>query len=274
MPRYTDWRGVPGLNLYSLTVKGGVDPVALVEAYDIGYAKHVAVKHGLSNARKLSKREAKRLHDAGLPIVGSTVNPDGGQKLWRVSADVQYMSGTLRGIVIPDGFAVVMLSQRDAIALADRIDKAHRSGARVKAAGTRNEYVYASPSRVVRFNPPRMYGKRAGQFVRQEMHEIGKSKRVRSRKQAVAVGLSRARRAGVKVPRQNPALMIFGNPPRPWDRAAVLSRRAVAIEYDHVQGGKLYRHGFSKGVTVEALADGSVRLYRPDGKPIWRMFNA
>lgn len=85
-----------------------------------------------------------------------------------------------------------------------------------------------------------------------------------------------ALRRGWKVkPRQNPALVIFGNPPtsrRPWDRAGVLSTRAVALEYDHEHDGELYRHKFAAGVTVELLADGSVRLYRPDHKPLWRLF--
>jgi hypothetical protein len=38
----------------------------------------------------------------------------------------------------------------------------------------------------------------AGEFVREEMHEVKEGKRaVKSRKQAVAIGLSKARRAGV-----------------------------------------------------------------------------
>jgi len=54
------------------------------------------------------------------------------------------------------------------------------------------------------------YGKKAGQKVKRAMHEYkrgklksGRSgKRVKSRKQAVAIGLSEARRAGGKVPRK------------------------------------------------------------------------
>jgi hypothetical protein len=43
----------------------------------------------------------------------------------------------------------------------------------------------------------------AGEFVREEMHhkKSGKHK-VKNRKQAIAIGLSKARRAGVKVPRK------------------------------------------------------------------------
>ncbi len=52
------------------------------------------------------------------------------------------------------------------------------------------------------------YGKKAGQKVERAMHEMkrgklrsGRSgKKVRSRKQAIAIGLSEARRAGGKVP--------------------------------------------------------------------------
>jgi Family of unknown function (DUF6496) len=54
------------------------------------------------------------------------------------------------------------------------------------------------------------YGKKAQQKVKRAMHErkrgtlkSGRSgKKVRSRKQAIAIGLSEARRAGGKVPRK------------------------------------------------------------------------
>jgi hypothetical protein len=54
------------------------------------------------------------------------------------------------------------------------------------------------------------YGRKAQQKVRRAMHErkrgtlkSGRSgKRVKSRKQAIAIGLSQARRAGGKVPRK------------------------------------------------------------------------
>jgi hypothetical protein len=54
------------------------------------------------------------------------------------------------------------------------------------------------------------YGKKASQKVERAMHERkrgtlksgGSGKRVTSRKQAIAIGLSEARRAGGKVPRK------------------------------------------------------------------------
>jgi hypothetical protein len=56
----------------------------------------------------------------------------------------------------------------------------------------------------------RRYSRASGRKVRRAMHEMkrgklrsGRSgKRVKSRKQAVAIGLSEARRAGAKVPRK------------------------------------------------------------------------
>ena len=57
------------------------------------------------------------------------------------------------------------------------------------------------------------YGRKASQKVKQAMHErkrgtlrSGRSgKRVTSRKQAIAIGLAQARRAGAKVPRKKTA---------------------------------------------------------------------
>jgi hypothetical protein len=54
------------------------------------------------------------------------------------------------------------------------------------------------------------YGKKAGQKVERAMHERKKGtlksgrsgKTVKSRKQAIAIGLSEARKAGAKVPRK------------------------------------------------------------------------
>jgi hypothetical protein len=59
----------------------------------------------------------------------------------------------------------------------------------------------------------RKYSKAAGRKVRRAMHEMergelksGRSnKTVRSRRQAIAIGLSEARRAGKKVPRKRAA---------------------------------------------------------------------
>jgi len=57
------------------------------------------------------------------------------------------------------------------------------------------------------------YGRKASQKVKRAMHERKKGKlksgrsgkKVKSRKQAIAIGLSEARRAGAKVPRKKSA---------------------------------------------------------------------
>ena len=56
---------------------------------------------------------------------------------------------------------------------------------------------------------PRKYGKKAQAKVKKVMHEMkegklksGSGKKVKSRRQAIAIGLSEARRAGGKVPRK------------------------------------------------------------------------
>src|SRR5918999_455894 len=49
-------------------------------------------------------------------------------------------------------------------------------------------------------------GTQSGEFVREEMHHIREGKHgARSTKQAIAIGLSKARRAGVKLPRKGAA---------------------------------------------------------------------
>lgn len=50
------------------------------------------------------------------------------------------------------------------------------------------------------------YGKKAGQEVRTEMHHMRSGKhKVKNRKQAIAIGLSKARQKGAKVPRKKAA---------------------------------------------------------------------
>jgi len=51
----------------------------------------------------------------------------------------------------------------------------------------------------------------AGEYVKEEMHHMkGKKHPVKNKKQAIAIGLSKARRSGVKVPKRKPK-----RPPRP-----------------------------------------------------------
>lgn len=71
-----------------------------------------------------------------------------------------------------------------------------------------------------------------------------------------------------------PAVWIFANPGRGkrTKGSTLLSSKALAVEYVHTDNHQNYRHDFQRGVTIEALPDGSVRMFRPDGKPIIRDF--
>lgn len=52
----------------------------------------------------------------------------------------------------------------------------------------------------------RKYSRKAGQEVRTEMHHMRSGKHtVKNRKQAIAIGLSKARQKGAKVPKQKAA---------------------------------------------------------------------
>ncbi len=52
----------------------------------------------------------------------------------------------------------------------------------------------------------RKYGKKASEEVRTEMHHMRSGKhKIKNRKQAIAIGLSKARQKGAKVPRKKAA---------------------------------------------------------------------
>src|SRR5436305_9509777 len=68
----------------------------------------------------------------------------------------------------------------------------------------------------------------AGEFVREEIHHIRAGKHgARSAKQAIAIGLSKARRAGVKLP------------PPPRGRVSEKTRRSAARAYRQGQSGQI-----------------------------------
>lgn len=64
--------------------------------------------------------------------------------------------------------------------------------------------------------------------------------------------------------RPNPDLMVLGLNP-PW------SSRVLQLDYVHGDNGYPYTHEFGPDVHLEALEDGSVRLYHPS-KRIWKDF--
>src|SRR5579872_4370007 len=70
----------------------------------------------------------------------------------------------------------------------------------------------------------------AGEFVREEMHHIREGKHgARSAKQAIAIGLSKARRAGVEAPRN--AQRRPEKPPKPGWRITMGSRNKRALTH-------------------------------------------
>ena len=70
----------------------------------------------------------------------------------------------------------------------------------------------------------------AGEFIREEMHHIrGRKHGARSTKQAIAIGLSKARRAGVKLP------------PPAKGKASEKSRRSAARAYAAGQAGASHK---------------------------------
>jgi Family of unknown function (DUF6496) len=82
----------------------------------------------------------------------------------------------------------------------------------------------------------------AGEFVREEIHHIRAGKHgARSTKQAVAIGLSKARRAGVKL----------GPPPR--DRAKASTRASAAAASRAGRGGHRKRSRARSRASLEAL---------------------
>lgn len=88
--------------------------------------------------------------------------------------------------------------------------------------------------------------------------------------------------------RANPALVTFGNPRRLrrngplhsyrgqdpnglWLELQVvgqLSRRVFEIRYKHIVDGLNYKHKFKPNVCMEALHDGSIRVYGRNGQPV------
>jgi hypothetical protein len=82
--------------------------------------------------------------------------------------------------------------------------------------------------------------------------------------------------------RGNPPVTMFLNPGRGTRRrkrsrgisgtGRLVSQAAKEIWYVHEDDGVLYRHDFTRGTSIEFLPDGSARIFRPDGKPLWKDF--
>jgi len=83
----------------------------------------------------------------------------------------------------------------------------------------------------------RKYSKKAGQEVRTEMHHMRSGKhKVKNRKQAIAIGLSKARQKGAKVPKKKAAwsepnyILLNGSSREQEELRAWASRRAASAQ--------------------------------------------
>jgi len=101
------------------------------------------------------------------------------------------------------------------------------------------------PEDVPPYHPPARFAKRnprptASKFVAEEMRARGR----RSKKQAIAIGLSRARRAGVRVPRPNQATLIY---PEVYKIVARKNPRGGdhPCDADCRKGNHIYEHTFN-----------------------------
>lgn len=104
-----------------------------------------------------------------------------------------------------------------------------------------------------------------------ELEHVGQGGRVFSVREAV----HNLRQAGTGLePADEDYLAASEHSSKPKAPASsILSRRAIALSYKHAEvGGAAYQHEFASGVTVELLSDGSVRLFRPDGLPLFKFF--
>lgn len=88
----------------------------------------------------------------------------------------------------------------------------------------------------------------AGEFVREEIKHIRKGKHgARSAKQAIAIGLSKARRAGVKVPRRK------GKSARISGRGQAATKRAPSPRRSRARSEVLKRRAADGGFSSEPL---------------------
>src|SRR5947209_18550196 len=85
----------------------------------------------------------------------------------------------------------------------------------------------------------------AGEFVREEIHHVREGKHgVRSPQQAIAIGLSKARRAGVKLP-PPPSGEIRKKAERDLSKGRVADKKKPAAKRSRAVTGALKREGRS-----------------------------
>ena len=82
--------------------------------------------------------------------------------------------------------------------------KSGRKSASKKSSSRKSSSSSSRRSSSKKTSSRRKYGKKAQSEVRTEMHHLKKGEH-KNRKQAIAIGLSKARKAGAKVPRKKAA---------------------------------------------------------------------
>lgn len=60
--------------------------------------------------------------------------------MFRVSADIRYMDGTLAGLEIPAGFSCTYQNNMKAYSVAAWLKRVHKAGDFIRATGTGNKY--------------------------------------------------------------------------------------------------------------------------------------
>jgi hypothetical protein len=84
----------------------------------------------------------------------------------------------------------------------------------------------------------------AGEFVREEIHHIREGKHgARSAKQAIAIGLSKARRSGVKLPAPPPSAKASTKRTAAADRRASARKRSPSPRRSRAMTRRLKREG-------------------------------
>lgn len=88
----------------------------------------------------------------------------------------------------------------------------------------------------------------AGEFIREEMEHLREGKHgARSTKQAIAIGLSKARRAGVKLP------------PPPQGKVSAETRKKASRDYQRGQSSSLRRPSSKRSRAVSRVLKGESR---------------
>jgi hypothetical protein len=98
----------------------------------------------------------------------------------------------------------------------------------------------------------------AGEFVREEIHHIREGRHgARSARQAIAIGLSKARRAGVKLPPRGRKAAAGPSRRRPQNRPSARRSRAVESVLEHEPHRSASRKALSRQAHKSALRRGA-----------------